>query len=181
MSENSTRIKTGKVRFCYVKVFKPEQDDSGKNKYKVCILIDKKDKKTIKAIQAAIDAATEKGVAEKWGGKTPKNLAFPLRDGDEEKDGDEFKNCYFINASTTMKPTVIDADGEELDAESFYSGCYGKAIINFFAYDNKGKKGVGCGLGNILKIEDGERLGGGSSDAYSDFDDEIKGASDLAD
>lgn len=44
-----------------------------------------------------------------------------------------------------------------------YSGCYGRADINFFAYNAAGKKGVGCGLNNLQKLEDGEALSGRKS------------------
>ena len=45
---------------------------------------------------------------------------------------------------------------------------YARVTINFFSYDSHGSKGVGCGLGNVLKIRDGETLSGGAS-AASDF------------
>ncbi|MFR5069176.1 MAG: ssDNA-binding protein [Eubacteriales bacterium] len=45
-----------------------------------------------------------------------------------------------------------------INPNSLYSGCYGRADINFFAYNAAGKKGVGCGLNNLQKLEDGEPL-----------------------
>ena len=45
---------------------------------------------------------------------------------------------------------------------------YARVTINFYAYDTAGNRGVGCGLGNVLKIRDGEPLAGGAS-AESDF------------
>ena len=49
-----------------------------------------------------------------------------------------------------------------------YSGMYGRVTIRFFGYSNSGNKGVGCGLGNVLKTRDGEPLSGLTS-AASDF------------
>ena len=46
---------------------------------------------------------------------------------------------------------------------------YARVTINFFAYDTAGSKGVGCGLGNVLKTRDGDALAGGAS-AASDFE-----------
>lgn len=40
--------------------------------------------------------------------------------------------------------------------------------IRFFGYSNSGNKGIGCGLGNVLKTRDGEPLSGQAS-AASDF------------
>jgi len=37
---------------------------------------------------------------------------------------------------------------------------YARVNVNFFPYFNSGNKGIGCGLGPIQKIADGEPLGG---------------------
>jgi hypothetical protein len=63
----------------------------------------------------------------------------------------------------------VDADlNAILDQSEFYSGCFGRASISFFAYNSNGSKGVGCGLNNVQKLEDGEKLGGATS-ASDDF------------
>ena len=68
---------------------------------------------------------------------------------------------YFLNASTKQKPGVVDAQlNPILDPTEVYSGCYGRASINFFAYNTAGNKGIGCGLNHIQKLEDGDYLGG---------------------
>ena len=55
-----------------------------------------------------------------------------------------------------------------MSKSDFYSGCYGRASIVFFAYNTNGNKGVGCGLNNIQKLEDGQPLSGRST-AVEDF------------
>ncbi len=45
---------------------------------------------------------------------------------------------------------------------------YARVTINFFGYSAAGKKGVGCGLGNVMKTRDGDALAGGAS-AATDF------------
>ncbi len=45
---------------------------------------------------------------------------------------------------------------------------YGRASINFYAFNSNGNKGIACGLNNLQKIRDGEPLGGKAS-AASDF------------
>ena len=47
---------------------------------------------------------------------------------------------------------------------------FARVTVNFFPYNTAGSKGVGCGLGNVLKTRDGEPLSGGAS-AASDFAD----------
>jgi len=174
MSE--TKVITGKVRFSYAHVFEPHaMDDNSQAKYGVSIIIPKKDKVTISKIEKAIQAALQEGEAKKFGGKIPKQYKNPLRDGDVEREDDEtYANSYFINASSTRKPGLVDENlNAILDKDEFYSGCYGRASINFFAFNTSGNKGVAAGLQNLQKLEDGERLGGGSSSAEEDFGDDL--------
>ena len=49
-----------------------------------------------------------------------------------------------------------------------YSGVYGRASINLYAFNSNGNKGIACGLNNLQKIRDGEPLGG-KSRAEDDF------------
>ena len=49
-----------------------------------------------------------------------------------------------------------------LERSEVYSGVYGRASINFYAFNSNGNKGIACGLNNLQKIADGEPLGGKS-------------------
>jgi hypothetical protein len=169
-----TKVITGKVRFSYAHVFEPTSvQEGGDKKYSVSIIISKKDKETLDKIKTAIEAAKEAGKA-KLGGKIPANLKTPLRDGDVERPEDEaYANSFFINANSVRKPGVVDASlNPIITADEFYSGCYGRASISFYAYNTSGNKGIAAGLNNIQKLEDGERLAGGSS-AEEDFGDDL--------
>lgn len=173
-NSNPTKVITGKVRFSYVHVFEPAtiSEDSSEKKYSVSIIISKKDKVTLAKIEEAIKAATQAGVA-KWGGKLPKNLKTPLRDGDEEREEECYENSFFLNAKSSNKPGIVDANLDEImSKEEFYSGCYGRASVTFYPYDSNGSKGIACGLNNLQKLEDGERLGGSSASAAEDFADD---------
>ena len=169
----ATKVITGKVRFSFVNIFRSRAFREGQDaKYSICLLIPKEDKATIKKIKAAIEEAIQDGVSSKWGGKKPSNLKLPLRDGDEERadEAEEYEGMYFLNASSNSKPGIVDKDlNEILDPDEVYSGCWGKASVNFFAYDSNGNRGIGCGLNNIQKIRDGERLGAARASAEEDF------------
>ena len=173
---SSTKVITGLVRFSYVNIFRSRAFRDGQDaKFSICLLIPKSDKATLDKIKAAMDAAVEQGIASKWGGKTPKNLHLPLRDGDEERadEAPEYEGMMFLNANSTQKPGIIDRDRNEiLDADEVYSGCWGRASINFFPYDSNGNRGVGVGLNNIQKIKDGDRLGAARASAEDDFSDD---------
>lgn len=170
----STKVVTGEVRFSYVNVFEPKSINGSDEKYSVSLLIDKKDTKTIEAIERAIEAAKQAGVA-KFGGKIPPVLKLPLRDGDTERPDDEnYAGKMFVNANCKTKPGLIEKNGMEIiDTTEFYSGCYGKASITFYAFNSNGNKGIACGLNNIMKTRDGEPLGGRSR-AVDDFANDIE-------
>ena len=167
-----TKVVTGKVRFCYANVFEPTAMAEGDTpKYNVCVLIPKSDTKTLEKIKRAVEAAKQAGKAKlaDKNGKIPSTIKLPLRDGDEERGDDPaYEGMYFINANSTRKPSVVDKNlNPIMSKDEFYSGCYGRASINFYAY-NVQSKGIAAGLGNLQKLEDGEPLAGGSS-ADEDF------------
>ena len=82
---NKTKVITGvNTRLSYFHGWEPVSINGGAEKYSVSVLIPKDDKETIDAVNAAIDAAIEEGIA-KFGGKKPNKttIKLPLRDGDE--------------------------------------------------------------------------------------------------
>lgn len=167
--ENSTKVITGKARFCYVNVFEPTAMNEGDTlKYNVCILIPKDDEKTVNAIRKAIEAAKQAGKAKlaNKNGQIPADAALklPLRDGDVERPDDPaFEGMYFINANSNRRPSIVDKNlNPIMEKEEFYSGCYGRASINFYAF-NVSSKGIAAGLNNLQKLSDGEMLAGGST------------------
>ena len=179
---NPTKVITGvQTRWSYANVWTPKAMAEGaKPKYSVSLIIPKSDTVTIQKIKAAIKAAYEEGQSKlKGNGKSVPPLAAiktPLRDGDVERPDDEaYKNSYFINANSASAPGIVDADRQPIiDTSEVYSGVYGRASINFYAFNSNGNKGIACGLNNLQKIADGEPLGGKTraEDDFADIDDE---------
>lgn len=173
----STKITTGKVRFSYVTVWEPKASEEGAEpKYSVVLLIPKSDKATVAKIQAAIKEAADAFRQKNGAQSLPANPLSPMHDGDGEKPnggvyGPECHGCYVINASSKAQPVIVDAARNPiLDKNEMYSGCYGRASVNFYGYNNR-RKGVGCGLLAVQKLSDGEPFGTvGSAD---DFDDDF--------
>ena len=176
-NSNRTKVITGvNTRLSYFHGWEPVSINGGAEKYSVSVLIPKSDRETIDAVNAAIDAAIEEGIA-KFGGKKPNRAAIklPLRDGDTERDDEAYKGHFFINANSTTPPQIVDRSVKPiLDRGEVYSGCYARVSLNFFAFNSNGSKGVACGLGNIQKVRDGEPLGGKSKaeDDFSTIEDE---------
>ena len=173
-NQTDTKVVTGKVRFSYANVWEPKSINGGEEKYSVSLIIPKSDKKTIKDIEKAVEAAKKAGMP-KFGGKIPSNMKMPLRDGDIDREEDEnYADSYFINANCKTKPGIVDKKGQPIiDSTEFYSGCYGHASITFYAFNSNGNMGIACGLNNLMKVEDGEPLGGRSR-AEDDFVDLIE-------
>lgn len=168
---NKTRVITGRnTRLSYFHGWEPASINGGPERYSTSVLIPKDDKETIDAINKAVDAAIEEGIA-KFGGKKPNKAAIklPLRDGDAEREDEAYKGHYFLNANSKTAPQIVDKSiNPILDRDEVYSGCYARVSLNFYAFNSNGNKGVAVGLGNIQKIRDGESLGGRST-AAEDF------------
>ena len=166
-----TKITTGKVRFSYLHVWEPSAiEGTTEAKYSASLIIPKSDTATIEKVKTAINNAVLNGIAGKFAGKKPATLKLPLRDGDLDRPDDEaYANSYFINASCKTRPGVVDINRNPiLDQDAVYSGCYGVASITFYPFNTNGNKGIACGLNHLMKVSEGEPLGGRSS-AESDF------------
>ncbi len=163
---NENRVTTGKARFCYANIWTPKKNESGKEVYSVTIVIPKNDDSTFKKIYDTMKSVYEANIETLQGNakKAPgfDEIKLPLRDGDEEREGDPiFAGSYFINATSVFAPAIFDANRNVItDKETVYSGCYGRASISFYAYNKKGGRGIACGLRGLQKLEDGEPLGG---------------------
>ena len=179
---NPTKVITGRhTVMSYLNVNEPKAPmGGGTPKYSVSLIIPKSDTVTVEKIRVAIRAAYEEGQGKLRGsGKTVptlESIKTPLRDGDKDRKGDDaYKDSWFVNASSTTKPGVVDADRNPiLDSSELYSGIIGRASINFYAFNTNGNRGIACGLNNIQKLKDGTPLGGHSraEDDFADLDDD---------
>ena len=175
---NPTKVITGvKTRWSYANVWQAKSINGGTPKYSVSLIIPKSDTKTVTAVKNAIQAAYEEGQSKLKGNSksVPALTAIktPLRDGDAERPDDEaYKDSYFINANSVTAPGIVDAARNPIiEYSEVYSGVYGRASINFYAFNSNGSKGIACGLNNLQKISDGDPLGG-KTRAEDDFADE---------
>ena len=153
---NPTKVITGvNTRWSYANVWEAKSINGGKPKFSVSLIIPKDDTATVNKIKAAIQSAYEEGQSKlKGNGKTVPTLSIiktPLRDGDLERPDDEaYAGCYFINANSASAPGIVDSDRQPvIDRSEVYSGVYGRASINFYAFNSNGNKGIACGLNNL--------------------------------
>ena len=173
----STKVVTGKVRLSFCQLFEPKAIDGGAPKYSVTLLIPKNDTVTLGKIKAAIAEAAENFRKKNGAASLPASPIHPLHDGDGVKPssgepyGPECRGHYVmaVSCSEAQKPIVVDASGNPIiNSAEVYSGCYGRASINFYGYNNR-KKGVGAGLLAVQKLCDGEPFGTvGSAEDFND-------------
>lgn len=177
---NPTFVVTGLARLSYPHLFEKYAFENERPTYNVTLLIPKSDKKTIAAIENAMEAAFNEGGKDKFG-----NLPFnsskiekPLKDGDEKvaekPEALEYANMYYIKAKSSVKPNIVDKDlNPIIDAEEIYAGCWGRASLKFYPYNNVAK-GVGVMLNNIQKWKDDDAFGGKATDPEDDFSDDFE-------
>ncbi|WP_440233111.1 DUF2815 family protein [Dialister succinatiphilus] len=173
-----TKVVTGlKTRFSYANVWEPRKFKGDRAKYSICLIIPKEDGETLSKVEQAIAEAYRQGEEKLTvNGKTAalSSLTLPLRDGDMDKREDSvYHHAYYINARSDMPPGIVDGSLNRITEKSgFYSGCYGRASIHFYAFNYDGKMGIACGLNNLQKLADGPVLGNWST-PEEDFGDII--------
>ncbi len=126
-------------------------------------------------------------VADEWPNekKRPK-LNNPFKDGDDEKWGGYIGNT-FIRMKTKFEPTLIDTRKNEIPADKIedilYAGCWVRAIVGTYTYNDTGNIGVGFGLQLVQFVRDDEVFSGRTVDleALEDLPDEDLAPDDLDD
>lgn len=179
-----SKVIFGPCRQAFPHVFtKHSASEEDEGKFSTTILIPKSEKKTVAAIEKAIEAAKRAGLVGKWGGKEPKKLQLPLGDGDEKADEyPEFAGHWYINAKSKNRPSVVDKNFSPIvDEEDFYPGCWAMCSVAFFPYDTSGNRGVAAGLNNLMKTKDDEHFGSHASaeSDFADFTDDEEDEDDL--
>jgi len=105
---------------------------------------------------------------QKWGKEIPENLYVPLKKPEDEKNPDLYPEDTLHAAFTTSRPYLVDRDpNKALTPDKFYPGCRCRAVIHSWPYDGVGDKppGVSLTLDTLQFVDDGERLGGGTTSA----------------
>ena len=155
------RIITDRVRLVRNNLRQPDAA-----KYYVELLVSKDDAATVSAIDAAVEAAAEKG-EKKFGDMFPQRdqLLLPLRDGDTEKDDPVYKGYFFLRASTLYTPEIVDSQAQPVqDRTALYSGSEARVSLRFYPFAKEAAEGqeTVCGiaaeLGNIQLLEGGRRI-----------------------
>lgn len=163
--KEACRVVTGEFRVSYPHVFKPQgmqgKKDAAK-KYSITMLFPKN------ADLSGIKNAMKQAKIQKFGADPknwPKGLESPVTDGDSPKNADKegYAGHWAIKASSSedQKPTVVDQNVEPiLNQGDFYPGCFARASILAYIWDNEFGKGVGFILDHVQKMREGKSFAG---------------------
>ena len=175
------KVVTPVFRLSFPALFEAKSMEGGKAKFGCSAVwhpkkFSEQDKKRWKAVRALLDEVSQERFKKPWK-DLPANFKKGLRDGAEKADLEGYgEGTVFASITSMMRPGVIDKDKDPIgpehgNAEEIYPGCWCRATVTAYAYENTGK-GVALGLQNVQKVADGDRLDS-RTDAAEDFDDDI--------
>jgi len=172
-------------RVSYPNVFKPRFNKlNNKMEYSIEALFDKN------ADLSGLKKAAEEACVKEFGPdktKWPKKLRSPFKDQADkakEVDGKEVladsytRGAMFLSLKSNQKPGLVNQSTEDIiDETEFYAGCYARAYVTCYAYNQVGNAGVNFGLQHIQKVKEGDPLGSRVKveDAFSPVDTENSG------
>lgn len=182
--------KTPVFRASYPKIFKPEgnrMDPNAEPKFEITMIFNAETKAmterlglkaSVKELKENIDRITQLCC----GDFVPPTWKTPLRDGREKPQNKELEGAVFMKATAKKdrRPQVLDINGGVIAEEDnkIYGGCYCRAIIDIYNYNNVGQ-GITASLVAIQKVADGEPFGAPRVDASEIFGDLSGGAVDA--
>jgi hypothetical protein len=160
------KLNTPKARLSFPNLFRAKAAEEGQEPKYSCTLLFSPEAQATPEF-AAMKAAAQAVVVAKFGNKIPPNLRNPFRAAEEKADKAGYEPGWvFINISSKERPGVVHVTPagmqRVLDEGDVYPGCFVIASVSPYAYDQKGNRGVSFGLNNVLKVGDGDPLGGRS-------------------
>lgn len=183
------KVVTPFCRFSYVHVFDTVKNMQGAEIYELSMIFPKKD---FHLPSGELLPGTDMSWAKRVMGAVKKKC-YPndsvmncIKDGDRPNSkgniSPENVGSWVLRAWTKEAPGIRDAANKNdiINPADFYSGCWGRATITPFIYDNIRGIGYSFFLNNIQKKEDDTSLAGSSGPAKNDFE-PLASAADDAD
>ena len=183
-AKKSSRLLTPPFRVSFPSVFEKASYNNGTPRFSLVGLFypktfTEKDKAKWQAILTAINAVSIESFKKPMKDLDRGVYKLPFHKGDEkdyEGYGDpDMRYCTMSNSK--RRPQILDIKGNPISAENaeeFYAGCWARASVNPYAFNNIGK-GLALGLGNIQKLKDDKSFEGFTS-AEDDFgEDDVSG------
>lgn len=179
------KVKLQEVRISFPQLFNPQAFEQNTPKYNATFLFGAGSQNA-----KVLDAAVQQVAKGLWGEKTEQifkslrtNNKMLVRDGDDKEHLDGYTGQLFIKASNISRPTVLHKDKTPLTEQDgvIYGGCYVNAVIDVYAFEKSGIRGVFAKLLGVQFVRDGDSFSGAAKIAEDDFDDlSTEEADDLA-
>ncbi len=179
------KVISPRFRVSYNKVWRPHKNKDGSLVYGITMIYEPD------ADLSEMEQLVTETREDKWGRKEPSNYVSPFKDGTKyhKKNGKknpEYIGNIIVNASSYNQPVGVGKVDlskpkghpkrviEITDHAEFYSGCYAKAALTTYAWENSGRRGVSFGLQNIIKLANGEPLVKGATvaDDFGEIEDD---------
>ena len=178
LARSDGEFKTSLARLAFAKnLFEARAaQDGGTERFGATLLFPKSDPLT------EMKTIAEKVARSAWGDKLDQmlkngTLKSPFLDGDgpqavSKKSGERhngFAGHTFIRAVAQSKPRVYDRNVNVAGIDVVYSGCWGYAVLNLFAWFHpQSGAGMSFGISMFQMARDGEKLGDGAGSANPD-------------
>lgn len=158
------RLLTPPFRVSFPQVFEKASYNNGQPRYSVTGLFfpkdfTEKDNAKWKAIKVRLAEVCKEFFKKDFKTmKEDRSFKIPFHKGSEKTYqgyGDP-DMVYFTMANSKRRPQIVKIDGSPINAENaeeFYAGCWARASVNPYAFDNIGK-GLAIGLSHIKKLKD---------------------------
>lgn len=173
--KNDTVALTPEATIVWPDLFEPISFKGGEEHYRALLLIEKD------ADLTPINEAIRAAMLKKFPGQSEdfyERLRKPVRNGAEKAIDDNgnpdcesfYYNRYFINVKSKYQPQIVNIYNEPItNPDDLYGGCIVRAYLSFFSYDHAGNTGVSCSLRALVKVADGDPVGGGKINTGSVF------------
>ena len=146
-------------RYACAALFAGFEVKDGKTIIKVPAAWSPKDQEKWKALIAACNKVSVETFKKPMSELDRSVYKLPFHRGEEKEYAGYGPGVVYVTMSAkNIKPTVVGRDlTTPLTQEEFYAGCFARASVTPFAFNNIGK-GIALGLNHLQKLKDGERL-----------------------
>lgn len=160
----SEQVITPEGRLSYPNLFHPRSFRGGKPMYEAVIIF------PLGTNLDELKKVYRQCAMEAFDGKKPPGFLSPFKVSEQKG----MEGCQFIRVKTAQPPGLVGPDKKEItNPRDLFPGCYVRASVNAFSYNNMGNKGVSFGLNNLQKtggLKEGDEPFGSWSTAEQDFD-----------
>lgn len=185
--KNDMMALTPEAIIVWPNLFETVSFNDGEERFQAVLLFEKDS--DLSPLKNAIHAAALK----KFPGQSKEfyqDLRKPTRNGNEKAVNDNgspdpqsfYYGRHFMNVKSKYQPQIVNKHNEPVtNPDDIYGGCKVRAYLSFFGYDRAGNTGVSCSLRGLIKLGDGDPIGGGKLNTAEVFSEVIEAKPVISD